>query len=327
MSNRIEQTWYRKPSLLTALLLPFSGVFWLISVLRRYLYQIGVLSNYRAPVPVIIVGNIGVGGNGKTPFVLWLVPYLQSLGLKVAVISRGYGAKPPHSPFLVEKSTSPQVGGDEPCLLAQRLDCSVVIGSDRKASIEYLLANDDIDIIVSDDGLQHYKLARDIELCIVDAQRNFGNGFVLPAGPLRELPKRLNTVDLCVYNGGQSAFSYQLKVDGFFRVSNDQPVQRVDGEGIAVCAIGNPRRFEQSLTQQGIQITNSAHFVDHHKYSESDFARWHAQSVFMTEKDAVKCRAFAKDNWYYLKVSAEPTAELQHAILELLKNKEIIHGI
>lgn len=327
MASKIEQSWYEKPGLLTLLLLPLSLLFGLISLIRKGLYQLGFCPVYRSPVPVIIVGNISVGGNGKTPFVLWLVPFLEKLGFKVGVISRGYGAKPSSTPFLVTAATSTEEGGDEPCLLAKRLKCPVMIGADRQASIEKLLDNSDVNIIVSDDGLQHYKLARDIEFCIVDAVRRFGNGLWMPAGPLRELPKRIQSVDLAVYNGGCESYSYTLETVGFFRVTDDSPASNIEMAGASVCAIGNPARFENTLRDRGIVLSESLHFADHHPYQASDFSQIDNGAIFMTEKDAVKCRTFAKDNWYYLKVDAKPTSALEKAVLNLLKKKEIHHGL
>jgi tetraacyldisaccharide 4'-kinase len=287
----------------------------------------GLSKAFSAHVPVIVIGNIGIGGNGKTPFALWLVPYLQGLGFKVAVISRGYGSKAPVYPFEVTANSSVIEAGDEPFLLASRLNCPLVIGPDRQASCQYLKENHDVDIIVSDDGLQHYKMNRDIELCIVDAKRRFGNGCLIPAGPLRELPSRLKSVDLVIENGGDVPFSYQLKSVGIFRVRDNELCTDFVHEGSAVSAIGNPQRFEQSLIEHGITINASKHFRDHHAYCPANFDEFGQGAVFMTEKDAVKCQAFAKNNWYYLRVDAQPTEALQSALLTLLKSKEIHHGI
>lgn len=326
--NRLERSWYQPVGLINILLLPLSGIFWLLSSLRRALFKLGLKRVYKAPVPVIIVGNIGIGGNGKTPFVLWLVPYLESLGLKVAVISRGYGAHPPSLPYRVTDSSSAKEAGDEPLLIYKRLGCPVMIGGDRKASIERLMREDKPDIIVSDDGLQHYQLARDIEICIVDAQRRFGNTLLLPAGPLRETPRRLKHTDLVVYNGKSDGVGYELVRSGYFRVRDNQTIEKIAEQGIAVSAIGNPQRFEQSLRSDGVELLDTLHFADHHAYSEPDFATCEHQAVFMTEKDAVKCQSFGKENWYYLKVDAQPSAELTQQLNSLLKQKGIVnHGL
>ncbi|TMP29138.1 tetraacyldisaccharide 4'-kinase [Pseudoalteromonas rubra] len=326
--NRLERSWYQPLGLLNILLLPLSGLFWLLSSLRRGLFKLGLKRVYKAPVPVIIVGNIGIGGNGKTPFVLWLVPYLESLGLKVAVISRGYGAKPPSLPYRVADNSCAVEAGDEPLLIYKRLGCPVMIGGDRQASIEMLMREDKPDIIVSDDGLQHYQLARDIEICIVDAQRRFGNGLLLPAGPLRETSGRLKHTDLVVYNGESDGVGYELARSGYFSVKDNQAVAQTAGQGVAVSAIGNPQRFEQSLRSDGIELTATLHFADHHAYSAADFATCEDQAVFMTEKDAVKCQSFGKENWYYLKVEAQPSAALTQQLNSLLKQKGIVnHGL
>ncbi|TQF70890.1 tetraacyldisaccharide 4'-kinase [Pseudoalteromonas luteoviolacea] len=326
--NKIEKSWYKPIGLLNIALLPLSGLFWLVSNVRKVLFKLGIKSSYKAPAPVLIVGNIGIGGNGKTPFVLWLVPYLQSLGLKVAVISRGYGSNPPHTPYHVTEESSAAQAGDEPLLIFKRLGCDIVIGGDRQASIEYLIEHNEPDIIVSDDGLQHYQLARDIEICIIDNERRFGNGLLLPSGPLRELPSRLKSVDLAVYNGSVKEDGYSLCTSGFFSVKTGQRAKEYPSKGIAVSAIGNPSRFEKSLQANGVTITQNKHFADHHMYSEQDFEAYTKQPVFMTEKDAVKCQSFAKDNWYFLRVDAVPSEALIEKLHCLLEKKGIIgHGI
>ncbi|CAH9060638.1 Tetraacyldisaccharide 4'-kinase [Pseudoalteromonas sp. CIP111854] len=325
--NMIEKSWYQAKSLLTFILLPLSAVFWLVSTLRRWSFSAGLRKRFHAHVPIIIVGNIGIGGNGKTPFVLWLVPYLQLLGLKVAVISRGYGSEALNYPYEVTKASSVKEAGDEPFLLASRLNCPIVIGADRHASCMHIKKRYEVDIIISDDGLQHYKMYREIELCVVDARRRFGNGCLLPAGPLRELPSRLNSVDLVIENGGNAQISYQLAHTGIYRVINGSEATVYPHNGIAISAIGNPERFEKSLTEQGITLESTHHFRDHHAYSASDFALFGNTPIFMTEKDAVKCQAFAKDNWYYLKVDAQPSDALQSQLKQILKQKEIYHGV
>ncbi|MBD1581416.1 tetraacyldisaccharide 4'-kinase [Pseudoalteromonas sp. S16_S37] len=325
--SKIEKSWYQSKSWLTFLLLPLSGLFWALSTLRCWSFKVGLSKTFRAHVPVIVVGNIGIGGNGKTPFVLWLVPFLRSLGLEVAVISRGYGSKAPYYPFLVTPDSSVGEAGDEPFLLAARLDCPVVIGADRRASCELINKRYNVDVIISDDGLQHYQMHRDIELCIVDAQRRFGNGCLIPAGPLRELPSRLKNVDLLIENGGNAPLSYTLAQTGIYQVCNNQRTEQYPLQGVAISAIGNPQRFENSLRELGISITDTQHFRDHHAYSIEDFKAHTNQAIFMTEKDAVKCHAFANDNWYYLRVDAKPSDALQSSIKQILKQKEIYHGI
>jgi tetraacyldisaccharide 4'-kinase len=323
----IEQIWYQPKSLLTYLLLPLSLIFWVVSVARRRLFSLGLLKRFTAHIPIFVVGNIGIGGNGKTPFALWLVEFLQTQGFKVAVISRGYGSQALNYPFEVNDMSTVKEAGDEPYLLYSRLGCPVVIGPDRKASCNYLKNKYNLDLIVSDDGLQHYKMQREVEFCIVDSKRRFGNGCLLPAGPLRELPSRLNDVDLVIENGGTTKFSYVLKSAGIYNVLTGHKCDIYPKEGIAVSAIGNPLRFEKSLQEEGINILSTVHFRDHHAYTKTDFNQFGDKAIFMTEKDAVKCQGFAQEHWYYLKVEAEPSKMLVKQLLEILKKKEIQHGL
>lgn len=323
----IESSWYKKKSLITWLLSPFSCLFFILSSFRKLLFRLGIAKSFKADIPIIVVGNIGIGGNGKTPFVLWLVPHLERMGLKVGVISRGYGAKASVYPYELSGTSSVEEAGDEPFLIYNRLQCPLVIGANREASYKILKEKYNVDVIVSDDGMQHYKMPRVIEFCIIDSKRRFGNGFLIPAGPLRELPSRINSVDLAIENGGDSLLSYQLAASGFYSVKNKAFAENTPSEGIAVSAIGSPQRFEKSLEALGKKLVGRKHFRDHHAYTEQDFTDTEPHAVFMTEKDAVKCQQLAKNNWYYLKVDATPTKELIEEINQLLKQKGITHGI
>lgn len=322
----IEKSWYR-PFGISWLLFPLSLLFWLISSLRKYAYQSGVLNQPAMTTPVIVIGNITVGGNGKTPMVIWLCDFLKAKGKKVVVISRGYGGYSSFYPLIVKQDTSPSQAGDEPVLIFKRCGVPVIVGPNRAQSIE--LANEQFtpDVIISDDGMQHYQMKRALEICIVDAKRRFGNGFLLPMGPLRETQSRLDSVDIVIENGGQSEHNYILKSAGFYCVSDFAPVSDVPKQGIAVSAIGNPTRFETSLSKQGIEITEKVHFRDHHKYGIENFAPFATQPIFMTEKDAVKCHTFAQDNWYFLKVDAEPNRAAKQKIESMLITKGILHGL
>jgi len=306
---------------------PFSFLFYVLSSLRKLFYKLGFIKAFKSEIPIIVVGNIGIGGNGKTPFVLWLVPFLQNLGLKVGVLSRGYGAKPNHFPYELSDMSSVEEAGDEPFLIYSRLKCPLVIGADREASYKILKNKYQVDVIVSDDGLQHYKMPRVIEFCIIDSKRRFGNGLLIPAGPLRELPSRIESVDLVVENGGNSKLAYQLSPCGFYRVKDNKPEPDCQQHGVAISAIGSPKRFEESLKQQGIKLIDYKHYRDHHAYTKLDFEDLNGQAVFMTEKDAVKCHQFAEENWYYLKVDAKPNNALVEKINQLLNEKGITHGI
>lgn len=301
--------WYSN-SKIAYLFLPFSLLFWLISSIRRFLFQSGIFKSYKAPVPVIIVGNLSVGGNGKTPVVVWLVQQLQQRGLKCGVISRGYGSQSENYPLLVTAETDPVIGGDEPVLIAKRTGVPVSISANRQDAIECLLKHHDCDVIISDDGLQHYKLQRDIEIVVMDAQRELGNGFVLPAGPLRELPSRLQSVDLIITNGGENRYSdavMQLMPHSAINlVTNEKRALTSFQQGVAIAGIGNPQRFFDMLQGLGIQLVETKAFQDHQKFTAELFQTLPThQPLFMTEKDAVKCGQFAQTNWWYVPVDAQ----------------------
>jgi tetraacyldisaccharide 4'-kinase len=327
--SKLEKSWYQPIGIINLILLPLSWLFWSISLIRKWLYNVNILSVFYSRTPIIVVGNISVGGNGKTPFVLWLYHYLTKQGLRVGIISRGYGSNAPVYPYLVTDSSTSLEAGDEPTLLYQRLKCPLVIGANRKQNIEMLEANFKLDIIISDDGMQHYKMGRNIECCIVDSVRQFGNGFLMPAGPLRETKKRLKTVDLVIENGGDAHHNYQLKTRALLPVltSKKSTKTKTIKRAHAVSAIGNPKRFENSLEAQGITLLSTHHFKDHYAYKADDFLELNDDVVIMTEKDAVKCRAFAQPNWYYLPVDAQPSDAVITKLNLLLKEKGILNGL
>lgn len=325
--NKIEKSWYEPVGLITLLFLPLSALFWLISITRKQMYRFGIFKQFKSDIPIIVVGNISVGGNGKTPFVLWLYDFLTKQGLSVGIISRGYGGKASNYPLIVKDNTPAAEAGDEPKLLFHRLKCPIAIGPNRQRNIELLARDYNLDIIISDDGMQHYKMARTIECCIVDSERQFGNGLLMPAGPLRETPARLKSVDLIVENGGQNSNNYTLEPAALRSVKSSFPVSELITNGHAVSAIGNPKRFENTLKKQGITLLSSNHFRDHHPYTAEDFTRFGNDNVLMTEKDAVKCSEFAKDNWYYLPVNAKPTQAVINKLTLILKEKGILNGL
>ena len=300
--------WYNH-SKLAWLLLPLSLLFWLASQIRRALFSLGIKSAYRAPKPVVIVGNLSVGGNGKTPVVVWLVEEMKKRGLRVGVISRGYGSRAKNYPLLVTANTDPIEGGDEPVLIAKRTGVPVVISPNRQQAIELLLKHD---IIISDDGLQHYQLQRDLEIVVMDAERALGNGFVLPAGPLRELPSRLKSVNFVITNGGKNRYSdAMMRLVPHYAVNLKNHEKRPLNEfqsGVAIAGIGNPARFFTMLETLGIRLVQTQAFQDHQHFEPSQLENLaQNQPLFMTEKDAVKCQSFAKGNWWYVPVEAEIT--------------------
>ncbi len=285
------QSWRYYP--LRWLLMPITMLFCLVVRLRYLGYRKGWLRHYRPSVPVIVVGNLTVGGTGKTPLVIALCTWLRSMGYQPAVISRGYGRQDESALLKVTAESDPQMVGDEPLLIARASGCEVYVSSDRSAAAE-MAESDGADIIVADDGLQHYRLARDIELIVIDGERGLGNGLCLPAGPLREPAERLDQVDGVVVNGGEGngTFSMQLKPALVYRLDQperQQDIAQLQGRTVhAVAGIGNPDRFFSLLRNHGATVIPHP-FPDHHHYSASDLQFNDNHPVVMTEKDAVKC--------------------------------------
>lgn len=318
---KIDSIWYQ-PNWLCYLLLPFAWCYRFLVFLRYFFYQIGIFETYRSPIPIIVVGNITVGGTGKTPLVIWLVDFLRQHGFKPAVISRGYKAKCSIFPHQITKEDSAETVGDEALLIAKRCHCPVIISPNRVAAVKKLLANKACDIIISDDGLQHYALARDIEIAVIDGTRRFGNGFCLPAGPLREPQKRLEAVDFVVINGKEdpkeAEYKMQLQPIGFYDfknqdITNLHPLELLHDQTVhAVAGIGNPERFFQTLRDLKIKVIPHP-FPDHHDFSSQDLDFGDAKIIVMTEKDAVKCYRFVDDKlnkkYWVLQVAAKMNQE------------------
>lgn len=315
--------WYRR-SLIAWCLLPVSWLFCALAMLRARLYRSGLLRSHKPAVPVIIVGNISVGGTGKTPLLIALCELLQQYGLQPGVVSRGYGGSVDHYHSVTVNDSASEVG-DEPLLIHLRTGCPVVIGKDRAAAAQALLAQHDCTLILSDDGLQHYRLQRDVELAVVDAQRMHGNGFCLPAGPLREPPSRLQQVDMVVFHDAQadarSQPAFHLKVTAVQNLKTGQTVSldSFRGQSVhAVAGIGHPQRFFDQLRQHGIEIVEQS-FDDHHAFSVQDIAFDDDRAVLMTEKDAVKCRTFADERCWSVAVSAELNPAIHDAFVSQLR--------
>lgn len=310
----LQQAWYRSSRWLL-LLLPLSWLFGVLSRRRRQQYAGGNRPVYHAPVPVIVVGNISVGGTGKTPLVQLLCQRLKQEGFKPGIVSRGYGGKPTELPLRVTVRMSASVCGDEALLLVENSGCPIVVDPDRSAACAYLLKEcPDCNVIISDDGLQHYALNRDIEIAVIDGERGLGNGYLLPAGPLREPAGRLDTVDFVVVNGNSgntsvpNGYSMRLQPDALVHVRSGetQPLTDIDqGWRVhAVAGIGNPGRFFTSLSTLGFAIIPHA-FRDHHAFRPEDLQFDDDLDIVMTGKDAVKCREFAPPNCWYLRVQAQ----------------------
>ena len=304
-----ERHWYRLSAVSLALW-PLSLLFRPLLALRRLAYRSGALQAVRLPVPVIVVGNIVVGGTGKTPLVLALAAMLKKSGWNPAILSRGYRGSAA-APMQVAASSPASLVGDEPLLLARHGGCPVWIGRDRvRAAAGLLAAHPACDVLILDDGLQHYRLARDIEIAVED-ERGAGNGLLLPAGPLREPASR--RVDAWVVNAApcgthKPCFRMDLRGDTFRCVAASRasaPAAAFAGKKLhAVAGIGNPQRFFDHLARIGLVTVNHA-FPDHHAYSASDLDFGACEALLMTEKDAVKCEAFAREHWYALQVEAE----------------------
>jgi tetraacyldisaccharide 4'-kinase len=317
----LQRQWYRITPL-HLLLLPLSLLFLLLAAARRLFYRRGIYSSIRLPVPVIIVGNITVGGSGKTPLTLWLAQQLIARGRHPGIISRGFGGSNATAQEVLPDS-SPDSMGDEPVLMAQRKLCPVWVGRDRPAAARALLqAHPQCDVIISDDGLQHYRLQRDVEIAVVDGVRRFGNGLLLPAGPLRELPSRLREVDAIVSNGGQAGsgeFAMQLNGMQFYKLRDPATTATAadfQGQHVhAIAGIGHPERFFAHLQQLGLTPQTHA-FPDHHRYCAADLAFGDDNAILMTEKDAVKCPLFAPENCWVLRVDAQLDPALTQLILK-----------
>lgn len=329
LARWFEDAWY-KEMYISGWFMPLSMFYVDVIKFRRFLYRIGVFKKTKLPVPVIIVGNITVGGTGKTPLVIWMVEFLKQNGYKPGVISRGYAGKANQIPQTVSATSDPAQVGDEAVVLAARCDCPVVVGADRVAAARQLLSTNACDVIVSDDGLQHYALQRDIEIVMIDGQRRFGNGYCLPVGPLREPPERIRQVDLVVVNGGgelhDGEFAMQCRGDALINLQSGERKPLADFAGSdchAVAAIGNPSRFFTQLANAGLKCDPQA-FPDHHAFTASDLNYKDDKPVIMTEKDAVKCRSFAAAKYWYLPVDAELPESFSQQLLTLLKDKT--HG-
>lgn len=299
-------------------LAPLSLLFYFVTALRRVLYKIGLKSAYKAKVPVIVVGNISVGGNGKTPVVLALAKHYASKGLKVGILSRGYGGKSDVYPRQVDYADSASEVGDEPRLLAKRSGCVVVIDPKRARGAEYLASDLQCDIIICDDGLQHYRLHRDVELIVMD-DRKVGSGYLLPMGPLREGQWRLAHVDAVIHNARSMPtfdnaiapqFLMTLVSDKFVNVADPTLTKKASdfvGESCsAIAGIGSPVRFFNQLETLGIALSYTYPMPDHHAYVPSDLPKG---TVIMTEKDAVKVQDFAHKDCWYLPVDAHMAAD------------------
>jgi tetraacyldisaccharide 4'-kinase len=329
--KRLEYCWYtRSPWLI--LLTPVSFIYCLIIRLRRILYRTGLLARARLPVPVVVVGNLTVGGTGKTPLVGWLALLLKQAGYRPGIVARGYRGKARSWPQQVRPDSDPVMVGDEAVMLARMSGCPMAVGPQRVPAAQALLEHGDCDVIISDDGLQHYALQRDIEIVVIDGVRRMGNGFCLPAGPLREPASRLRKVDLLVVNGlgSQGEYPMRMRTTHALRLDNENDARELAGfrgqQVHAVAGIGNPQRFFDTLRQAGMRVEEHA-FPDHHGYVSGDVDFGDDLPVLMTAKDAVKCRGFGLRNAWYVPVTIDMGADFGARLLELLGTGTLSPGV
>jgi len=322
---KLQTLWYLSPDKPKPFwfwcLLPLTGIFYVISATRRVFYDIGLLKAYQCKAKVVVVGNISVGGNGKTPLVIRLAKYYKDKGIRTGILSRGYGGSHTKFPHLLNYSCTANMVGDEPKLMFDRLGIDVVIDPKRARGARYLAEERRCEIIICDDGLQHYALKRDQEIVVMD-KREVGNGWLLPMGPLREGLWRLDKADALVFNNHSSdkirhsdAFNMQLQSNCWVNVMNKERkslaefknyIKAYFGKVTALAGIGDPQRFFDTITTLGIATDEQIGFVDHHQYTKSDLP---CGMLLMTEKDAVKCVKFASLDHWYLEIEADLPSE------------------
>jgi tetraacyldisaccharide 4'-kinase len=338
LQQSLEKIWYQQQGKGTWFLLPFTLLYCAIHSYQRWKLT---RRRSKANLPVIVVGNISIGGTGKTPTVIYLATVLKNAGYKPGIITRGYGGQSAKWPKQVTALSNPEQVGDEAVLLAKRTSVPVVAGPDRYVDIQYLKSKYKCDVILSDDGLQHYNLHRDIEIVLVDAERELGNGWCLPAGPLRESACRLKEVDFVLYNNGFKpennrhvlfAKHYQLRpvfpqslsgemLQALSIKEGSRSITRLKGTTVhAVTGIGNPARFYNTLEHYGLILIKHS-FPDHHDFKKKDLGFQDNKLIIMTEKDAVKCREFAPERCWYLPIDAHIEGDFDQLLLDTLRKK------
>lgn len=318
----LERAWY-EDSWWLHVLLPLEWLYRGMTAVRRACYRWGLLATYRPEKPVVVVGNINVGGTGKTPVVIALIEALHRRGIRAGVICRGHGGRGGRFTHVVNESSSPAVCGDEALVIHKRTNCPCVAALSRVDAVRTLLREFAVDVVICDDGLQHYALARDVEIVMYDAEAGFGNGRCLPAGPLRETVHRLESADFVLARHGATVGdSVRYRVDGLINVQSGQlrdASPRGMGAGVyAVAGIGQPDAFFSTLRALGFSL-QVRRFPDHHSYRAGDLSSCTDKPILMTEKDAVKCRALVGDNAWYLKVSAMLPEAVITAVVSLVK--------
>ncbi len=321
------RSWYT-PTWVTALLTPVSCLYRAFMAVRHLLYKSGVFAIQEFDVPVIVVGNLTVGGTGKTPLLIHLAKELVAHGYKPGIVSRGYGAKGPY-PVRVTPSTEVLRSGDEPLLIARSLNVPVVVDPDRVNAVSEVLKTGPIDIVLSDDGLQHTRLGRQLEIVVIDGKRGLGNGLLLPAGPLRESAKRLNSVNVVVRHGGvpkPGEASMETSLGAVVNINNGRESTLVSFKKkkcVVITAIANPDRFFQQLSDEGLQFER-VEFFDHHYFSLEDLQNYQNSTVLMTEKDAVKCQTLAGQDWWQVGQNIRTDGEVVELVLQAASDGSIV---
>lgn len=322
----IHRVWYEN-AISGIILVPISGIYFILIKIKEFLYRYNFLSSNKLEVPVIVIGNITAGGTGKTPLVIWLANELKNRGHVPGVISRGYGGSKVNLSTIVDSKSDPGIVGDEPILIATRSKCPVVVDSNRvRASM--MLIEKGVDVIISDDGLQHSQLQRDFEICVVDGSLGFGNHRLIPSGPLRELPSRLKKVDQILVNGKntfQSGKSFELLALKANRLNGTlcKTLTSFKGKTVhAVAGIGNPKRFFELLKTFGIKVIEHS-FPDHAVFNAKDLNFDDQLEIFMTEKDAIKIDKNTSDKFWFIPVEVSMK---QSTSADLIQNIELCLG-
>lgn len=327
LHKKLPQIWYSK-NVIALMLWPLSLLYQLLFKLHKLIYQLGIKKPYRSTLPVIVVGNITVGGTGKTPFTIALAELLMTNGYNPGIVSRGYKAATRTFPHVVAPDDCAKLFGDEPVLLAKKIDAPVIVSPQRKEGVK-VLEQQNCDVVICDDGLQHHALQKDIEVILVDGARRFGNGFCLPAGPLRESNKQLSKKEFVVAHGNSDIEKYQMRLSTCEIYNLTHPQLKLNWNEIqvkqvhAVAAIGHPQRFFDTLRELGITITEHE-FPDHYQYNQADFEFCDEDDLLiMTEKDAVKCRQWARDNYWVLAVKASLSENFKTDLLSRLRALDV----
>lgn len=319
--------WYESAQPWQFLLTPLSLLFGVLLRVRRVAYRRGWLARESVAAPVVVVGNISVGGSGKTPFVIWLVELFSAHGYRPGIVSRGYGGEATYWPQQVRGDADPQAVGDEPIMLALRCQCPVVVDPVRARGAQALIESAGCDLIITDDGLQHYGLKRDLEIGLIDGRRRFGNGWLLPAGPLREPVSRLKECDFLVAKGRAQGREYPMKFVDYTLVpvagdrSPEEPRLFAGSQVHAVTAIADPESFFASLRRLGMDVIEHA-YPDHFQFGGQQISFGDDLPVIMTEKDAVKCRSFAGANDWFLRFSIEVGDKLDQKLINILEGRK-----